>query len=217
MPKFDNVLIWAANLVLLRWVGLVCCLECFLCLNWLSWNGWNVQKNFNQTIKLLTCTEEELKKCRYGLKERDFIISEQRKAGMIDFSSTEFLLIFFNVLIILMNFQNRECSGSSSLCFTIWPWESTSGQCFFVSEDWYVVLDLVLNSQLYCYAIESCNYLQDAVQVEKINWVLITDQWLTILEGSSPNRLFLYVTWYLCLYLSKMNIFSVFRNLVIPS
>ncbi|KAH8504742.1 hypothetical protein H0E87_012111 [Populus deltoides] len=38
------------------------------------------EKNFNQTIKLLTCTEEELKKCRYGLKERDFIISEQRKA-----------------------------------------------------------------------------------------------------------------------------------------
>ncbi|XP_061955780.1 kinesin-like protein KIN-5C [Populus nigra] len=38
------------------------------------------EKNFNQTIKLLTSTEEELKKCRYNLKERDFIISEQRKA-----------------------------------------------------------------------------------------------------------------------------------------
>ncbi|KAJ6864802.1 kinesin-like protein KIN-5C [Populus alba x Populus x berolinensis] len=38
------------------------------------------EKNFNQTIKLLTSTEEELKKCRYSLKERDFIISEQRKA-----------------------------------------------------------------------------------------------------------------------------------------
>ncbi|KAJ6406701.1 hypothetical protein OIU84_010250 [Salix udensis] len=38
------------------------------------------EKNLNQTIKLLTCTEEELTKCRYGLKERDFIISEQRKA-----------------------------------------------------------------------------------------------------------------------------------------
>ncbi|KAB5547991.1 hypothetical protein DKX38_011397 [Salix brachista] len=30
------------------------------------------EKNLNQTIKLLTCTEEELTKCRYGLKERDF-------------------------------------------------------------------------------------------------------------------------------------------------
>ncbi|KAJ6300219.1 hypothetical protein OIU76_021089 [Salix suchowensis] len=38
------------------------------------------EKNFNQTIKLLMSTEEELKKCRYSLKERDFIISEQRKA-----------------------------------------------------------------------------------------------------------------------------------------
>ena len=54
-----------------------------------------MQKNLYQTIKLLTCTEEELTKCRYGLKERDFIISEQKKAGMIDYYSTEFLLIYF--------------------------------------------------------------------------------------------------------------------------
>ncbi|KAJ7976146.1 Kinesin-like protein [Quillaja saponaria] len=38
------------------------------------------EKNLNQTSKLLANTEEELKKCRYTLKERDFIISEQRKA-----------------------------------------------------------------------------------------------------------------------------------------
>jgi len=51
-----------------------------------------MQKNFNQTIKLLTSTEEELKKCRYSLKERDFIISEQRKAGMIDYYSNILLM-----------------------------------------------------------------------------------------------------------------------------
>ncbi|GAU49062.1 hypothetical protein TSUD_25200, partial [Trifolium subterraneum] len=33
-----------------------------------------------QTSILLANTEEELKKCRYTLKEKDFIISEQRKA-----------------------------------------------------------------------------------------------------------------------------------------
>ncbi|KAM7526033.1 hypothetical protein LguiA_015935 [Lonicera macranthoides] len=38
------------------------------------------QKNLNQTSKLLANTEEELKRCQYALKERDFIISEQKKA-----------------------------------------------------------------------------------------------------------------------------------------
>ncbi|KAJ8899611.1 hypothetical protein K2173_018585 [Erythroxylum novogranatense] len=38
------------------------------------------ERNLNQVNKLLASTEEELKKCRYGLKDRDFIISEQKKA-----------------------------------------------------------------------------------------------------------------------------------------
>ncbi|KAK7337255.1 hypothetical protein VNO77_17820 [Canavalia gladiata] len=38
------------------------------------------EKNLNKTSKLLANTEEELKKCQYTLKEKDFIISEQRKA-----------------------------------------------------------------------------------------------------------------------------------------
>ncbi|CAI8602433.1 unnamed protein product [Vicia faba] len=38
------------------------------------------EKNLKQTSTLLDNTEEELKKCRYILKEKDFIISEQRKA-----------------------------------------------------------------------------------------------------------------------------------------
>ncbi|KAK2400965.1 kinesin protein KIN-5D [Trifolium repens] len=38
------------------------------------------EKNLKQTSILLSYTEEELKKCRYTLKEKDFIISEQRKA-----------------------------------------------------------------------------------------------------------------------------------------
>ncbi|XP_062112736.1 kinesin-like protein KIN-5C [Humulus lupulus] len=38
------------------------------------------EKNLNQTSKLLANTEEELRKCHYSLKERDFIISEQKKA-----------------------------------------------------------------------------------------------------------------------------------------
>ncbi|XP_061353443.1 kinesin-like protein KIN-5C [Gastrolobium bilobum] len=38
------------------------------------------EQNLNETSKLLFNTEEELKKCRYTLKEKDFIISEQRKA-----------------------------------------------------------------------------------------------------------------------------------------
>ncbi|XP_024636081.1 kinesin-like protein KIN-5C isoform X2 [Medicago truncatula] len=38
------------------------------------------EKNLKQTSIMLANSEEELKKCRYTLKEKDFIISEQRKA-----------------------------------------------------------------------------------------------------------------------------------------
>lgn len=44
-----------------------------------------MQKNLNETSKLLASTEEELKKCHYALKERDFIISQHRKAGTSDY------------------------------------------------------------------------------------------------------------------------------------
>ncbi|KAL0337026.1 UNVERIFIED_CONTAM: Kinesin-like protein KIN-5C [Sesamum calycinum] len=38
------------------------------------------QKNLNLTSKLLANTEDDLKRCQYSLKERDFIISEQKRA-----------------------------------------------------------------------------------------------------------------------------------------
>ncbi|CAH9063690.1 unnamed protein product [Cuscuta europaea] len=38
------------------------------------------QKDLNQTSKVLGNTEEELVQCQYALKERDFIISEQKRA-----------------------------------------------------------------------------------------------------------------------------------------
>ncbi|KAK3043529.1 hypothetical protein RJ639_002108 [Escallonia herrerae] len=38
------------------------------------------QQNLKQTSKTLANTEEELRRCQYVLKERDFVISEQRKA-----------------------------------------------------------------------------------------------------------------------------------------
>jgi len=40
-----------------------------------------MQKDLNLTRKLLTGTEEELKRCKYTLKEKDFVISQQKKAG----------------------------------------------------------------------------------------------------------------------------------------
>ncbi|RYR03910.1 hypothetical protein Ahy_B06g083316 [Arachis hypogaea] len=39
-----------------------------------------LQKNLNKTSELLTNTEDELRRCKYTVKEKDFIISEQRKA-----------------------------------------------------------------------------------------------------------------------------------------
>ncbi|RAL48730.1 hypothetical protein DM860_001050 [Cuscuta australis] len=39
-----------------------------------------MRKDLNQTSKLLVNAEEELGQCQYALKERDFVISEQKKA-----------------------------------------------------------------------------------------------------------------------------------------
>ncbi|CAN1772180.1 Kinesin-like protein KIN-5C [Linum perenne] len=44
----------------------------------------DTEKHLHETSTLLANTEEELKKCRYALNERDFVISEQRKAGRED-------------------------------------------------------------------------------------------------------------------------------------
>lgn len=49
--------------------------------------GYILQKNLNQSSKQLANSEEELRKCRYGLKERDFIICEQKKAGIFNYIS----------------------------------------------------------------------------------------------------------------------------------
>ncbi|KAK9921316.1 hypothetical protein M0R45_029829 [Rubus argutus] len=40
----------------------------------------STEKTLDHTAKLLSNTEEELMRCRYALKEKDFIISEQKKA-----------------------------------------------------------------------------------------------------------------------------------------
>ncbi|XP_021819900.1 kinesin-like protein KIN-5C [Prunus avium] len=40
----------------------------------------STEKTLNHTTKLLSTADEELMKCQYALKERDFIISEQKKA-----------------------------------------------------------------------------------------------------------------------------------------
>lgn len=45
--------------------------------------GQILQKDLEHTSKVLANTKEELKKCNYSIKERDFIISEQRKAGIL--------------------------------------------------------------------------------------------------------------------------------------
>ncbi|KAL2229295.1 UNVERIFIED_CONTAM: Kinesin-like protein KIN-5C [Sesamum indicum] len=42
------------------------------------------QKNLNLTRKMLANTEDDLKRCQYSLKERDFIISEQKRADRED-------------------------------------------------------------------------------------------------------------------------------------
>lgn len=54
-----------------------------------------MQKNLDQTRKLLASTEEELKKCWYALKEKDFVISEQRKAGTFEYCLLVILTAFY--------------------------------------------------------------------------------------------------------------------------
>lgn len=84
-----------------------------------------MQKNLNQTSKLLANTEEELKRCQYALKERDFIILEQKKAGMLKYF---WVFEFFGSYVSnTLNILNRKCIGSSSMCFTVGLGEISSG------------------------------------------------------------------------------------------
>ena len=59
------------------------------------------QKNLHKTSKLLTNTEGELRKCQYTLKEKDFVISEQRKAGMHDFFFFKIFKLYFFCIALL--------------------------------------------------------------------------------------------------------------------
>lgn len=59
-----------------------------------------MQKNLNQTGKLLANTEEEVKKCWYALKEKDFVISEQRKAGVHEDCLLHIVLIILVLIFV---------------------------------------------------------------------------------------------------------------------
>lgn len=41
-----------------------------------------MQKSLEHTSKLLATAREDMKQAQYTLKEKDFVISEQRKAGL---------------------------------------------------------------------------------------------------------------------------------------
>lgn len=42
------------------------------------------QKELEKTSNLLASTQESLRKCQYVVKERDFVISEQKRAGIFN-------------------------------------------------------------------------------------------------------------------------------------
>ncbi|KDO70475.1 hypothetical protein CISIN_1g003495mg [Citrus sinensis] len=67
------------------------------------------KSNLDQTIKLLNNTEEQLKKCQYALKEKDFIISEQKKAGREDKLNAD-------NRSVVENFQVELAQQIGSLC-----------------------------------------------------------------------------------------------------
>ncbi|KAL6999798.1 hypothetical protein U1Q18_000954, partial [Sarracenia purpurea var. burkii] len=71
-----------------------------------------LQKELNETSKLLATTEEELRRCQYELKERDFIISEQKKAGREDKLNVD------NRLVV-NNFQTELLQQLGSLGNTV--------------------------------------------------------------------------------------------------
>lgn len=43
------------------------------------------QKRLEDTSKLLVIAKDDVKRTQYALKEKDFIISEQRKAGELNY------------------------------------------------------------------------------------------------------------------------------------
>ncbi|KAL2345244.1 hypothetical protein Fmac_006529 [Flemingia macrophylla] len=72
----------------------------------------STEKNLYKTNKLLASTEEELNKCQYNLKEKDFIISEQRKAGREDRLNSD-------NRAVVNNFQTELAQHVGSLCNTV--------------------------------------------------------------------------------------------------
>lgn len=68
-----------------------------------------MQKNLSETQKLLANTEEELKKCQYSLREKDYIISQQKKAGLMRISPNIFeICVSYDVLIMLTNVETEN-------------------------------------------------------------------------------------------------------------
>jgi len=74
----------------------------------------------DHTSNLLSTTKEDLKQVQYDLKEKDYIISEQKKAGTIlshcPFHETIYFVIFNGDLT---NSYYRKCFNTPSLCAEI--------------------------------------------------------------------------------------------------
>lgn len=60
----------------------ILCFFSFLFFSLSVLSSFHLQKSLEHTSKLLAAAREDLKQTQYTLKQKDFVISEQKKAGL---------------------------------------------------------------------------------------------------------------------------------------
>lgn len=110
--KFTFAQTWVVNLRVQRWGVNIGSRKTYVVI--LMHSGL-VQKNLVHTNALLASCEVEIKRFKFSLKEKDFIISEQKKAGrVLSFTTDEQCLFCCNYSLVFCGWH-RKCISQSSM------------------------------------------------------------------------------------------------------
>lgn len=124
---------------------------------WVDFNCDGEKPHRKTWIKLAYCLLTPTKNSRNVsmLWRRRILLSRNKEKQVCSYSTLFEVLMISCVFILLLNLWNRKCTGSTSLCFTIWLGESSQGQFFIVFKNWYAVHKLVLSFKLFWLVTET--------------------------------------------------------------
>lgn len=75
-----------------------------------------IQNSLNHTSKLLATAKEDLKQSQYNLKEKDFIISEQKKAGLWRLTISILWFKVYLLFFLIIQFSWTENALAHQAC-----------------------------------------------------------------------------------------------------